>query len=57
MGVSSLTAQTLPDLDGLPCDPLRGKVPAKAIKLANVEVEQSEESLMVSHGHRLLYSI
>jgi len=37
---SSFTTQTLPDLDG----PLNEKVPAKAIELANAEVEQLEAS-------------
>ena len=47
---SSLTTQTLPDPDGL----LSERVPAKAIELANAEVEQSKES---SRGRRPLYLI
>ena len=47
---SSLTTQTLPDLDG----PLSERVPAKAIELANAEVKQSKES---SRGRRPLYLI
>jgi len=48
---SSLTTQTLPD----PAGPLSEKVPAKAIKLANTEVEQLEAS---PHGrHRSPYLI
>ena len=39
----SSTTPTLPDLDG----PLSGRVPAKAIELANAKVKQSKES---SHG-------
>jgi len=48
---SSFTTQTLPDPDG----PLNEKVPAKAIDLANAEVEQLEAS--PCSGHRLPYLI